>query len=299
MSSPHIRVASLNVAMLPIPTSIESPWRQRARVKLLHRTVCNLDIDVLCLQEAWRFGWHKNTFLFDMLRNIFPYVVWKGDDDGDDDNAGRRCCDVRANHGLAIASRFPLEDVRQKTFDASHAIDSLARKGVLWATVRLPRDRTFVVVTTHLQSAVPDQPWWMGRTPSRARVREAQHDQLQDVRHVLPQRAPYVLLGDFNIAYRSAGGGRARYEDMVASLGSESLVRDSRFPTYPCASSAAGDVLVPLRRMANPMIIDHAFARGIDVISAHVYKVVHGGLSVSDHAMVLVTIGAVHPLNET
>jgi len=254
-----MRVVSINVAHLPRVLTGESARRRASRRAALQRLVARERPDVLMLQEAWAMS---TDFVTRSLG--FPYVVRH-------DAPAAGCPITLMSSGLVIASLHPLQHVRAVTFRDRFGIESLARKGVLFATCMLPGRyteraiRPVAVATTHMQTDTLSMPA-LCRNPRRNRhVQVSQATQLAESLALYIRQhnvTGYVLAGDFNVdSLQPARDGRMEYGVLRELLQASSPFEEEG--TYPTA--AFQTPLFPTRSVA----IDHCFS-SFPVLDANV-----------------------------
>lgn len=173
------------------------------------------ELDVLCVQEILSRAAQR---FFDSL-DAQHFVARIRDHNRPALDASMRGC------GLGIASRHPLESTTIRTFPGARVgWDRLARKGILYARVRVDDDHAVDLVNVHLQA---------GYDPAAHRVRVAQLGHLRDVIAEMgsPER-PFVVCGDFNICGLAGVRDGSGYGELTAALdGFADLGADADEPT--------------------------------------------------------------------
>ena len=102
------------------------------------------------------------------------------------------------NSGLAILSRFPIEEARAEYFEEEGSLENrLGSKGVLLARIRI-NGSVLDFYTTHLAAGTPESSG------------EARKDELRQIAEFIrrnsPQENAVILCGDFNLTLRSPDG---------------------------------------------------------------------------------------------
>jgi endonuclease/exonuclease/phosphatase family metal-dependent hydrolase len=108
---------------------------------------------------------------------------------------------VKEDGGLLLISKFPITVVSAFVFSESRGTDRGANKGVIYAKVRLPRDKYIHIFNTHMQAGDPDDKTALGRLNSR-QVRAIQLSELtRFINRLVPdiRNEHIVLMGDLNI----------------------------------------------------------------------------------------------------
>jgi endonuclease/exonuclease/phosphatase family metal-dependent hydrolase len=161
-----LRFLTYNVWGLPAPITIK-----KSRFKDIPRVAPGLDADVLAFQETFTRKARPLAELED-----YPFHVW---------GPGKKF--PRISAGLLIVSRWPIVESARMVYDRCAGTDCAARKGALYARVRIDGAGDIDVFTTHLNAAGPDS------------LRTYQVEQLVKfiARHAGPR--PLVVMGDFNI----------------------------------------------------------------------------------------------------
>lgn len=160
------RALTYNVWGLPEPLI-----RDPQRIDEIARELPELGADVVAIQEAF----HPKS---DALAGLpaFPFVARGPYPEG-----------TRQGSGLLILSRHRIVYGDRIAFDLCWEADCLARKGVLYARLRVPGLGEVDVFDTHLQAG------------SAAWVRDSQIEQaIRFIRRYLTPERPALFLGDFN-----------------------------------------------------------------------------------------------------
>lgn len=177
---PVLRAATYNIWGLPDPII-----RDPERIDQIAREIPRLGADIVAVQEAF----HDRSLALTELVEL-PFVAW-----------GPPAQGVRQGAGLLLLTRHRITYADRIVFDTCWDTDCLARKGVLYARVRVPEIGEVDVFDTHLQAA--DAQW----------VRLKQIDQaIRFVRRYHSPSRPAIFLGDFNAAPDSPEYARIRSE---------------------------------------------------------------------------------------
>jgi|JI9StandDraft_1071089.scaffolds.fasta_scaffold67086_1 exonuclease III len=182
-----LRVTTFNVAYMPpfvtVINGIRSTEERRGDVE---QSLQENDDDIVACQEMFEEG---NTIATSsVLRDKYPYQAIL---------AGPRT--VGLNSGLAIFSKYPLENVQFHRYKDASGSDSFANKGLLCATVRLSKDRVAFVFNTHLNAGHVDS--------DGGAIRDLQLEEAKIWLKAYVDSSPYksqsvgtLFMGDFNIA---------------------------------------------------------------------------------------------------
>ena len=223
-------------------------FNRRMMVHELRDTLRLLDLDIVFLQEV--LGQHQHhasrfhNWPEEPQYEFLADQVWK------DYAYGRNAVYDHGHHGNAILSRYPI--VRAENQDISH--HQLERRGLLHCEIALPGEaRRLHCICVHLALVERSRRYQIGALIER-------------IQHLVPQRDPLIVAGDFN-DWRNLGGRRLREE-----IGLKEAFRDHHgrvARSYPCT--------LPVLRL------DRIYARGFAIDHAEV----HHGLPwsrLSDHA---------------
>jgi endonuclease/exonuclease/phosphatase family metal-dependent hydrolase len=179
--------------------AVRAPHDHRYEDAAVRAGCCELDI--LCVQEILSRAAER---FFDTLDSKH-FVSRIRDDNRPALDASMRGC------GLGIAARHPLESPTIRTFPGPRVgWDRLARKGILYARVRIDEHRAVDVANVHLQA---------GYDAAAQRVRFAQLGHLRDTITEMgsPER-PFVVCGDFNICGLACSRDASGYAELTAAL---------------------------------------------------------------------------------
>jgi exonuclease III len=138
------RITSFNVAALPaILQGINHmpPLEERMEEVILY--LINLDppSDAVCLQELFDETMIEKLLTDERLRAKYPHMIA---------GAGRQTFGV--NSGLAILSRYPIEDPEFRGYKDLSDEDAYSKKGVLAGRIRVSEIDEFALFTTHTQA---------------------------------------------------------------------------------------------------------------------------------------------------
>lgn len=137
----HFEIKTHNLCALPDPVGIYNklPSLHLRSKEWMRYVVEEQDADCLCLQEL---GDRKTIQqITSQCKKKYPYMI----------------IDVAAQtfgvgSGLAILSKYPIEDPQFWAYKDAAGLDALSKKGVLGVRIRLPNTNHITVFNTHLQS---------------------------------------------------------------------------------------------------------------------------------------------------
>lgn len=187
-SSAQLKVLSWNIYMLPRFAYITG---KRRRADALGPLLRASDYDVLVLQEAFLGSARKH--LRKALGDDYPYEC----------GPANMKFSIRANSGIWILSRYPIECLEEIDYAECQGFDDCAaRKGAL--LVEMEKDGKRVqVLGTHLQAGGPHS---------------IRHSQYREMRALLDRHAregvPQLVCGDMNTKRRDS----TNYKIMLESL---------------------------------------------------------------------------------
>jgi endonuclease/exonuclease/phosphatase family metal-dependent hydrolase len=179
--------------------ALRAPHDHRYEDAAVKKGCCELD--VLCVQEILSRSAQR---FFDSL-DAKHFIARFRDDNRPARDVSMRGC------GLGIAARHPLESTTIRTFPGPRVgWDRLARKGILYARLRVDERRAVDVANVHLQA---------GYDPAAQRVRVAQLGHLRETIAEMgsPER-PFVVGGDFNICGLAPARDASGYAELTAAL---------------------------------------------------------------------------------
>lgn len=192
-------------------------------------------IDIVCIQEAWcpddtlyfnimcgnnnsrsiltkemeKYGWIYNTSILEGKPNIVTMNCF-------------------TNGGLIIYSKLPLIEIKKINFNHSCNIDKFACKGFIY--IRIKKQNLYInIINTHLQA---------NNGPEDKKIRVLQLKQILDFSNKLNKNEPLLLLGDFNINYKSK-----EYYNMIKILNTSLLsknVNSSKYSSDPKTNILVG-----------------------------------------------------------
>ncbi|KAF6002508.1 hypothetical protein F1559_003452 [Cyanidiococcus yangmingshanensis] len=197
-----VRLLSYNVFVRPPGVSARGNDFKDERLGRLLAYMVLSDLDVVALQELFRFGSPRQQAFCRVARRLggyrysaaLPYPP-----------RGRSSPPRVLDGGVTILSRFPIERVAISTYRCAHwhFIDCIVAKGVLCAHIRIPLGNresgaggttTLAVFATHAQAGNVLYPG----------IRGVRRKQVQQLRAFVQQEAgrramPVVVCGDLNV----------------------------------------------------------------------------------------------------
>lgn len=143
----NLHVLTINIAQQPIRIFTGLKNRNK-RAQRLVQTIKQLDPlpDIICFQELFRKKSQK--IIIEGLKNIYPYY-----------NVDKTCGKyiIGVNSGLAIFSKYPIEEKMFHQYTKEKGVENFAKKGILGLKLKLDDDDLFVF-TTHLQTGLGAEP---------------------------------------------------------------------------------------------------------------------------------------------
>jgi endonuclease/exonuclease/phosphatase family metal-dependent hydrolase len=236
--------------------NIHKGFTQLTRRMVIHdlrERLHGLSADVLFLQEVQ--GSHKGNadryrdWPLKSQHEFIADTVWK------EVAYGKNASYKDGHHGNALLSRFPI--LRQDNENISaHVFEN---RGMLHCVLKPgPRMPELHCLNVHLGLFERGRTWQI-------------HTLVERIRATVPRDAPLIIAGDFNDWRHKAN--RALIEDLgVVEVFEEVKGRPAR--TYPA--------MMPVFRL------DRIYARGLDVLDAHVHYASQGN-RMSDHAALAAT----------
>lgn len=144
--------------------------------------------DVLCLNEAFCFGSNTVSEFVERLKSVgFKYFV---------SNKPVKILSKKViDSGVLIASKYPIIETSNITYSKGCSFDDFASKGAVYAKIKIGKDKTINVFSTHLQAS------YVVVTDVDYNVRDSQAKELQKFisYHIKNDSSPTFLLGDMNI----------------------------------------------------------------------------------------------------
>lgn len=177
--SPTIRILSYNVMGIPLPGVDHSRYAVIGQI-LREQQDLGIAPDIVLLQEMF----HERTREL-IARAGYPFVVY-----------GPKAKGIQISAGLVILSRYPVEWQGSGIYRSCVSWDCLARKGFVFARVRLPSGEGLLLGNTHLNADLESDPVSSPQSPSHVRQK-----QLAEMKTWLPEavKSEGVLFGgDFN-----------------------------------------------------------------------------------------------------
>ena len=207
-----LRVLTYNIFMRP--PLIKTGWSDYKDERLRLFAEAYLDnYDVIGLQELFATGTkrperlkamaHEKGFQYSLTEaDVTSHKPCSGTPRSRDGILGRLCyCLMGAiDSGLMLLSRHEIVERDFHMYSVGHGVDSFARKGVLYAKLKLSEARSISVFVTHLQASYVAKP---KSTSHDVLVREQQLSELRDF--ILEKCAGSLstemslLIGDFNV----------------------------------------------------------------------------------------------------
>jgi sphingomyelin phosphodiesterase len=261
-----VRLLSYNIFIRPPGVSARGEDFKDERLARLLGHIIRRDLDIVALQELFRFGSPRRRAFVRAARRLggyryeaalpYPPPWWI---------LPPRVLDG----GVTILSRFPIERVVSMTYRAAHwhYIDSIVAKGVLCAHVRIPlrsgsasigtmpTTTTLAVFATHAQAG-------NAAYPGVQRIRRKQIKQLRTLveRETNNGTLPAVICGDLNV--NGMNGAHAdcdasEYTDMLSILNG-----DAALPSASAKPLQFRDVLKDAYHGHHPITVDAVTAAG-------------------------------------
>ncbi|HEV8514879.1 MAG TPA: sphingomyelin phosphodiesterase [Cyclobacteriaceae bacterium] len=170
-----IKILSWNIYMLPHLVASHSDKKERARV--IGETLSDSDYDVIFFQEAFH-STARNKILA-QLQAKFPYHAGP---------ANRKLFSIKANSGLWIFSKYPIDKIESIIYKNKFGIDALSRKGALLVELNVQGQR-IQIAGTHLQNCGPV---WLRQVQCVEFYERLLKPNARD-------GVPQIICGDFNI----------------------------------------------------------------------------------------------------
>ncbi len=133
-----LKILSWNIYMLPISAMRGKNFKERSVA--ITEVVKNLDYDILVFQEAFRN--HSRKIIQSRLQSIYPYNYGPANEKGSI---------FKANSGLWVLSKIPLEIIDEIQFNKCKRADCYARKGAILLEGEF-HNKPFQLVATHCQA---------------------------------------------------------------------------------------------------------------------------------------------------
>ncbi len=158
----------------------------KGQVKRAHGIVAVLkqsDYDVICFQEA--FNKKAKRIIEEGLSEAFPYQV----------NTFKKGFTLKANSGLWIVSKYPIEKIAEIEFSAKKGFDAQSKKGAILFEMNSPMKLQFI--STHMQS---------GEGGGRDDIRLSQSTQIVEelIKPYCNNEIPLLFVGDWNTKANSS-----------------------------------------------------------------------------------------------
>jgi endonuclease/exonuclease/phosphatase family metal-dependent hydrolase len=173
--SQEIKIMAWNIFMVP-PVVFKSCQSERAF--LIADYIKNINPDIIVLEET--FMKDTRAIIYDKLKQLFPFqsaVTKKGF--------------LKANSGIWIFSKYPLEKQDFITYKKKKGSDIFARKGATFIELKV-NNKKIQIVGTHTQSL-----------PEYKQTRMVQFQQLKTemLEKYLTDSVPQFIIGDLNCNY--------------------------------------------------------------------------------------------------
>ena len=198
------RLLAYNVFMLP---ETLSSWNHDGRAQMIPQSEVVKGHDAIMLQEVFDNG--PATILLNGLKAEYPYQtpVLGRSRDGWNATLGSYANASPEDGGVAIVSRWPIEEQIQYVYDQGCGADYLANKGFVYARID-KNGADYHVIATHAQ-AEDDT------CADPAATRKTQFIEMQNfiAGHNIPADEVVFMGGDFNVIK-----GSAEYPDMIETL---------------------------------------------------------------------------------
>jgi exonuclease III len=142
-----LSICSFNTALLPdfasINNSFSMSYDEHApeRVDKIAKEIIRRDDDIVCLQEVFQFRTARK--LCQLLKDKYPFCVI---------NVAQNT--FKLGSGLAVFSKYPLENVKFHSFSKVVGTDYWANKGVVGVTAKLTEKHRINLFNTHLNSNI-------------------------------------------------------------------------------------------------------------------------------------------------
>ena len=222
-------------------------FNRRMMVHELRDTLRLLDLDIVFLQEVLGHHQHHASRFHNWPEE--PQYEFLADQVWKDYAYGRNAVYDHGHHGNAILSRYPI--VRAENQDISH--HQLERRGLLHCEIALPGEaRRLHCICVHLALVERSRRYQIGALIER-------------IQHLVPQRDPLIVAGDFN-------DWRDKASDPLALLGVHEV-----FETLNGRLARTFPARLPILRL------DRIYVRGFEVRSTKIHRGT-GWARLSDHA---------------
>lgn len=198
------RLLAYNVYMLP---EVLANWNHAGRAQMIADSDLVQGHDAILLQELFDNG--PADILLNGLKAEYPYQtpVLGRTTDGWDATLGAYSNSTIEDGGVAIVSRWPIEQQIQYVYKQGCGADYLANKGFVYARID-KNGADYHVISTHVQAedSACDNP---------AATRKSQFIEMQNfiASHNIPADEVVFMGGDFNVIK-----GTAEYPDMLETL---------------------------------------------------------------------------------
>jgi sphingomyelin phosphodiesterase len=198
------RLLAYNVYMLP---KIVARWNNEGRALMILQSEVVKGHDAVLLQELFDNG--SATTLLNGFKVEYPYQtpVLGRTRDGWDATLGSYSNVSPEDGGVAIVSRWPIEERIQYVYKQGCGADYFANKGFVYARIN-KKGLNYHVIATHAQAED-------NSCLDPAAIRKTQFTEIQDFisSHNIPTDEVVFMGGDFNVIKDSA-----EYPDMIQTL---------------------------------------------------------------------------------
>ncbi len=169
-----IKILSWNIYMLPGFLGCSNLLRAEAIGTLL----ASSDYDVIVFQEA--FHKRSRSKISQLLQSAYPFQAGP---------ANQKLFSLKANSGIWIFSRYPIQDMHSIIFRTRYGADAMSRKGALMVDLKI-KNNPVQIIGTHLQNAG-------GVWRRQIQCLELYHRLLKGFERA---GVPQIVCGDFNIS---------------------------------------------------------------------------------------------------
>lgn len=263
------RLLAYNVYMLP---EILANWNHQGRAQMISQSEVVKGHDAILLQEVFDNG--PATTLLNGLKAEYPFQtpVLGRTRDGWNATLGSYANASPEDGGVAIVSRWPIEEQIQYVYKNGCGADYLANKGFVYARID-KNGSDYHVIATHVQAED-------SACTSPAVTRKSQFIEMQNfiANHNIPTSDVVFMGGDFNVIKDTS-----EYPDMLETLQASTPDAYAGFSTswdpesngiaaynYPDLPSEYLDYIFVSRNHAQP---SHWHNQSLDVTSANSWSV--------------------------
>ena len=148
------------------------------RAEAIGALLASSDYDVIVFQEA--FHKRSRTKIRRLLQSAYPFQAGP---------ANQKLFSLKANSGIWIFSRYPIQDVHSIIFRTRYGADAMSRKGALMVDLKI-KNNPVQIIGTHLQNAG-------GVWRRQSQCLELYHRLLKSFER---PGVPQIVCSDFNIS---------------------------------------------------------------------------------------------------